>query len=103
MTSVGFTTIVHTTFLRTNTPSAERRSTPPAWAVLVRKDLKVDWHNAEDPHDITHRRFGQKSKLKQTRICAHVTVSNGAGTSIDIFNTHLSLPNFFSKNIFEDG
>lgn len=66
-------------------------------AVLTRDDLAVDLHNSK-AHDITHRRNGVIGKLKQSRICAHVTVSRGS-ESIDIFNTHLSLPAFISRDV----
>ena len=68
-------------------------------AVLTREDVQVDLHNAEDPHDITHRRKGPIALMKQSRICAHVTVARG-GDTIDVFNTHLSLPAFISRDLF---
>src|SRR5688572_1699965 len=52
-------------------------------AVLTREDVQVDLHNAEDPHDITHRRRGPIAMMKQSRICAHVTVARGCDT-VDI-------------------
>lgn len=68
-------------------------------AVLVREDIRVDVHDA-GRHDITERRRGPTGKLKQTRICAHVTLTTADGTSLDIFNTHLSLPAFFSRDFY---
>lgn len=68
-------------------------------AILTREDLKVDLHNATEPFDITHRRSGPISRVKQSRICAHVTVSRN-GDTVDIFNTHLSLPAFISRDVF---
>jgi endonuclease/exonuclease/phosphatase family metal-dependent hydrolase len=63
-------------------------------AVLAHRDFVVDDHNAARPHDVTHRRLNALRGLKQTRICAHVRFrrrTDGAH-SIDVFNTHLSLP-----------
>ena len=49
-------------------------------AVLAHADFAVDHHNAEMPHDITHRRLHPVRRLKQTRICAHVRFRHRAGT-----------------------
>lgn len=75
-------------------------------AILAHADFAVDHHNAETPHDITYRFPSAKMhpirRFKQTRICAHVRfrqrsqAARGAGT-IDVFNTHLSLPSTFSR------
>jgi len=70
-------------------------------AILTRSDVQVR-RRAEAGHDITHRpknRVGQW--LKQSRICAHVVVSDAEGHSIDIFNTHLSLPNLVSARVHQ--
>ncbi|WP_437981836.1 endonuclease/exonuclease/phosphatase family protein [Sorangium sp. So ce117] len=67
-------------------------------AVLARDTFHIGHHNAERPHDITHRR-GVKS-LKQTRICAHVSFEHESGQSFDVFNTHLSLPSVFSREFW---
>jgi endonuclease/exonuclease/phosphatase family metal-dependent hydrolase len=64
-------------------------------AVLAKDTLSVGHHNAESPHDITHRRMVRR--FKQTRICAHVAFERADGLRFDVFNTHLSLPSFFSK------
>ena len=64
-------------------------------AVLAKDTLDVAHHNAESPHDITHRRMARR--LKQTRICAHVAFEREDGLRFDVFNTHLSLPSFLSK------
>lgn len=79
-------------------------------AILVREGLEVERHNALEPFDITHRfgidRAGERPSrvreflvrnLKQTRICAHLVVRHPSGASLDVFNTHFSLPSFFSK------
>jgi endonuclease/exonuclease/phosphatase family metal-dependent hydrolase len=64
-------------------------------AVLAKDTLSVGHHNAESPHDITHRRMARR--LKQTRICAHVAFERKDGLTFDVFNTHLSLPSFLTK------
>lgn len=69
-------------------------------AVLAKRGLAVIGHNAKEPHDITHR--AALVKLKQTRICAHVAFESSAGDRLDIFNTHLSLPSFWSKAFWTD-
>jgi len=72
-------------------------------AVLAHMDFVVDHHNAEMPHDITHRRLHAVRRMKQTRICAHVRFrdrhGHGAGP-IDVFNTHLSLPATFTRQFW---
>lgn len=79
-------------------------------AILVRRPLQVVRHNSEDPFDITHRHLrpsstpkiempGKKPWLKQTRICAHLTLEI-EGQTLDIFNTHLSLPSFLEPNFW---
>jgi endonuclease/exonuclease/phosphatase family metal-dependent hydrolase len=65
-------------------------------AILVRERHAIvhDSVQARRAVDITHRR-GAKA-LKQTRICAHLTVRAAeGGGSIDVFNTHMSLPGPF--------
>jgi endonuclease/exonuclease/phosphatase family metal-dependent hydrolase len=69
-------------------------------AVLAHSDFMVDHHNAEMPHDITHRRMHPIRRMKQTRICAHVRFrhrTNRAVGPVDVFNTHLSLPSTLSR------
>ncbi len=66
-------------------------------AVIAHRKLHVSHHNAGSPEDITHRRVHAVRGIKQTRICAHMRVSNGKGDELDIFNTHLSLPTTFSR------
>jgi endonuclease/exonuclease/phosphatase family metal-dependent hydrolase len=61
--------------------------------MLISRDLEVVLHNERSPHDITHRGNTMPS-LKQSRICAHVRVRPPGGPSIDVFNTHLSLPSW---------
>ncbi len=69
-------------------------------AVLAKSDLKVLGHNAARPHDITHRPM--QVRLKQTRICAHVAFQNALGERVEVFNTHLSLPSFWSKGFWTE-
>lgn len=69
-------------------------------AVLAKRGLKVLDHNAKRPCDITHR--SQLVRLKQTRICAHLAFESPSGERVDVFNTHLSLPSFWSKRFWTD-
>ena len=68
-------------------------------AILARSDLAVDHHNAEMPHDITHRHMHPIRQIKQTRICAHLRFRDRVNRigPIDVFNTHLSLPSTLSR------
>lgn len=66
-------------------------------AILARREFVIDRHNAGEPHDITHRRLHAVRRLKQTRICAHVRFVHRSGHSIDVFNTHLSLPSAMTR------
>jgi endonuclease/exonuclease/phosphatase family metal-dependent hydrolase len=69
-------------------------------AILAHGDFMVDHHNAETPHDITHRRQSPARRMKQTRICAHLRFRHRTQRTfgpIDVFNTHLSLPSTLSK------
>jgi endonuclease/exonuclease/phosphatase family metal-dependent hydrolase len=59
-------------------------------AILVRSRLRVVEHDAGCVTDITHRRVAKA--LKQTRICAHLTVEGDGLGRLDVFNTHMSLP-----------
>lgn len=72
-------------------------------ATLVRDDLEVIHTNSDEPFDITHRRDGALSGLKQTRICAHARILDRRGQIVDLFNTHLSLPAFFSRQFWTRG
>jgi endonuclease/exonuclease/phosphatase family metal-dependent hydrolase len=67
-------------------------------AVLAKSRIKVLAHNADGPHDITHRT--RLVRLKQTRIAAHVAFEHPSGARIEIFNTHLSLPSFFKPEFW---
>ncbi len=70
-------------------------------AVLARRGLTIDHTNADVPMDITHRRPTAVKGLKQTRICAHVRFRERSGQTVDVFNTHLSLPNAFSADFWK--
>ena len=67
-------------------------------AMLVRRDVIIDRHNAMSPHDITHRSMEAMAKTKQTRICAHMRLGGEHG--LHVFNTHLSLPSPFAKEFW---
>jgi endonuclease/exonuclease/phosphatase family metal-dependent hydrolase len=69
-------------------------------AVLAHKDFVVDHHNAGTPKDITHRALHAMRGLKQTRICAHLRLRHKEGPSIDVFNTHLSLPSTMAREFW---
>jgi endonuclease/exonuclease/phosphatase family metal-dependent hydrolase len=74
-------------------------------AILAHQNYRVNTHNAGTPRDITNRGAQVRAvrRLKQTRICGHVRFDHVCGHSIDIFNTHLSLPTFFSKTFWKRG
>lgn len=63
-------------------------------AILVCDRLAIETHNADHPHDITHVRIARTAKLKQRRIAAHVRLRDREGRTLDLYNTHLSLPAF---------
>lgn len=69
-------------------------------AILVRRGLSLDPAVPLEPHEITHRRFKATGRLKQSRICAHVRVLDPDGGSLDVFNTHLSLPAIAAKRLW---
>lgn len=74
-------------------------------AVLVHAGrLAIEHHNSLSPEDLTHRPSVEALRQhKQTRICAHVRVRTLAGRALNIFNTHLSLPNFFTREFWARG
>ncbi len=69
-------------------------------AVLAHKSLVVDHHNASGPEDITARHLHPVRGLKQTRICAHLRFRALGGETVDVFNTHLSLPTTMSREFW---
>ena len=68
-------------------------------AILAHSDCEVNHHNSHEPKDITYRRIHPVRKLKQTRICAHMRLTS-RGQTVDIFNTHLSLPTTLSRDFW---
>jgi endonuclease/exonuclease/phosphatase family metal-dependent hydrolase len=82
--------------------SARTHAYTTGLAILAHASLVVDHHNADRPHDITHRKLHPIRGFKQTRICAHVRFRyRGAqGAPIDVFNTHLSLPSTLSREFW---
>jgi endonuclease/exonuclease/phosphatase family metal-dependent hydrolase len=72
-------------------------------AILVNRDrLRVDAHNVEQPHHITHHHIERWKDRKQTRICAHMLVRTQGGMPLHVFNTHLSLPTPFAKQFWSE-
>ncbi len=69
-------------------------------AILAHRDYVVDTHNAAAPRDITHRRLRLVQGLKQTRISAHLRFRHVDGGTVDVFNTHLSLPASLTADFF---
>ncbi len=68
-------------------------------AILVREDRRVLPTDPGARVDITHRRRGPTAKWKQSRICAHLRIDTPEG-EVDIFNTHLSLPAFLTRDFY---
>lgn len=65
-------------------------------AILVGPRLQIEAHNASDPHEITHHKVSALRRIKQKRIVAHARVRpKEGGPTLDLFNTHMSLPAFF--------
>jgi len=72
-------------------------------AILVRRDrLRVLGHNAAAPESITHHHVRMWKARKQTRICAHMSLSDSNGRRFHLFNTHLSLPTPFAKGFWTE-
>lgn len=70
-------------------------------AVLIHGGrLMVESDNAASPQPITHRPVSALRNHKQTRICAHVRVRTLGGQALNVFNTHLSLPNPFKREFW---
>jgi endonuclease/exonuclease/phosphatase family metal-dependent hydrolase len=94
----GFYFRAHTHHIR-NVPI-----TTAGLAILVNtRRLKVESHNAESPHPITHHHVEMLKDRKQARICAHVRVRDRSGRSLHVFNTHLSLPTPFARAFWRAG
>jgi endonuclease/exonuclease/phosphatase family metal-dependent hydrolase len=70
-------------------------------AILVhRYRLKIEEHNCEHPHNITHHHVLRWRDRKQTRICAHMRLKGPGGRAFHVFNTHLSLPTPFAREFW---
>lgn len=70
-------------------------------AILVNLNrLKVEGHNVDSPHHITHHHTERWKDRKQSRICAHMRVATLQNQPLHIFNTHLSLPTPFAKGFW---
>ena len=70
-------------------------------AILVHRfRLKIEEHNCEQPHNITHHHVLRWKDRKQTRICAHMRLSGPGGKAFHVFNTHLSLPTPFAREFW---
>lgn len=67
-------------------------------AILVRKSLRVI---ALHSTDITQREGYLFPSFKQTRLCAHLRLAHPGLGEVDLFNTHLSLPQAFAKRFWE--
>jgi endonuclease/exonuclease/phosphatase family metal-dependent hydrolase len=71
-------------------------------AILVNDRLHVVSHDHGRAVDITHRRRATP-RLKQTRICAHLTVTGDGLGQLDVFNTHMSLPGLLYPEMWRPG
>jgi endonuclease/exonuclease/phosphatase family metal-dependent hydrolase len=82
--------------------SARTHAYTTGLAILAHEGLVVDHHNADQPHDITHRKLHPIKGFKQTRVCAHVRFRyrTAHAAPIDVFNTHLSLPSTLSREFW---
>jgi len=67
-------------------------------ATLVRQSIPVLGLRAED---ITQRTGYLFPGFKQTRLCAHVRVEHPQLGAVDLFNTHLSLPQATTKRFWQ--
>ncbi|OIP44810.1 MAG: hypothetical protein AUK47_00255 [Deltaproteobacteria bacterium CG2_30_63_29] len=64
-------------------------------AILVSD--RIELTETQPAIDITHRRLKLTKRWKQTRICAHVSLTHkSSGERLDVYNTHLSLPQFLT-------
>jgi endonuclease/exonuclease/phosphatase family metal-dependent hydrolase len=64
------------------------------------KTLRVAAHNVEAPEHITYHHIVSWKDRKQSRICAHMQLSDASGRPFHIFNTHLSLPTPFTREFW---
>jgi endonuclease/exonuclease/phosphatase family metal-dependent hydrolase len=72
-------------------------------AILVNtRKLRVESHNVDAPHHITHHHVERFRDRKQARICAHISVVDPHGRRLHVFNTHLSLPTPFARRFWTE-
>jgi endonuclease/exonuclease/phosphatase family metal-dependent hydrolase len=72
-------------------------------AILVNtRRLRVESHNVDSPHHITHHHVERFRDRKQARICAHIQVSAPSGRRLHVFNTHISLPTPFARGFWTE-
>ncbi len=70
-------------------------------AILVNtRRLRVESHNVDSPHHITHHHVERFRDRKQARICAHIHVADPSGRRLHVFNTHISLPTPFARGFW---
>ncbi|MEE2900754.1 MAG: endonuclease/exonuclease/phosphatase family protein [Myxococcota bacterium] len=69
--------------------------------ILVSPHFHIESHNSGEPKDVTFRRIQSLANLKQSRICAHVRLRSPKDLTFDIFNTHLSLPAFATRQFWQ--
>ncbi len=70
-------------------------------AILVNtRRLRVESHNVDSPHHITHHHVERFRDRKQARICAHMRVADPSGRRLHVFNTHISLPTPFARGFW---
>jgi endonuclease/exonuclease/phosphatase family metal-dependent hydrolase len=72
-------------------------------AILINvRALQVDGHNVAAPEHITHHHVLRFRDTKQSRVCAHMQLSDRQGRVFHVFNTHLSLPTPFAKGFWSE-
>ncbi len=72
-------------------------------AILVNtRRLRVESHNVDSPHHITHHHVERFRDRKQARICAHIHLADPSGRRIHVFNTHISLPTPFRRGFWTE-
>lgn len=70
-------------------------------AMLVNlRTVKVDAHNVAAPEHITYHHIASWKDRKQSRICAHMKLSDPSGGVLHVFNTHLSLPTPWARGFW---
>jgi endonuclease/exonuclease/phosphatase family metal-dependent hydrolase len=70
-------------------------------AILVNtRRLRIESHNVDSPHHITHHHVERFRDRKQARICAHIHVADPSGRRLHVFNTHISLPTPFARGFW---